>query len=293
MNEQESTQASLRKLIEDLTLLIESSSVLAGSLKLENVLPRTLDLCRSLITADSYAVWLHDQLTRKWSIVTSAGLSAEYQRLTFLNLDHSTPMLSQPLVIEDVAQSPFLDTHRQLQRTEGICSLLVVPLKISGANSGTLVFYYKSPHRFTSSEVRIGVGIGNLVGATLTSIRICENEAALRHQAEKARQRAAFLAELSTVLSQSLDLQTTLEKVVRLAVSNVAQSCTIHLRDEAGNFIMVATAHEDPELDAVQQQTARAYRPELNPNSKIVQAYESRRRNCAQTMRTRRRRSVL
>ena len=125
MNEQEGTEAPLRKLIEDLTLVIESSSVLAGNLKLESVLPRTLDLCRSVITADSYAVWLHDPLTKKWSIVTSAGLSDEYQRLTFLTLDHSTPMLKQPLLIEDIGQSPFLDTHRQLQRNEGICSLLL------------------------------------------------------------------------------------------------------------------------------------------------------------------------
>jgi signal transduction histidine kinase/CheY-like chemotaxis protein len=266
---------SHRKLIDDLTMLIESSSVLAGSLKLETVLPRTLDLCRSLITADSYAVWLFSAETSTWSIVSSSGLSDEYRRMVHVTLDHSAPVLDQPMVIEDADTAKALEKHRDLQRREGIQSLLVIPLRISGKASGTVVFYYKKRHRFSDAEVRIGTGIGNLVGASLTSIRNVENEAALRRLAEKARKRAAFLAQLSTVLSQTLDLPTALEKLVRLSITAIQQICTIYFRDENGNFVTVANAHVDASKEQLQREFARSYQPATNPDSTIKRVFET------------------
>ena len=137
------------------------------------------------------------------------------------------------------------------------------------------MFYYKTPHKFSGDEVRIGVGIGNLVGSSMTSIRLYENETALRRQAEKARQRATFLAELSTVLSQSLDLQKTLNKVVRLAVTEFTQGCAIYFRNEAGNFNQVAMAHEDAAKEALQNAFIQKYQPAANPDSTIKRVFET------------------
>ncbi len=275
MNNLDTIDPEFPGLVEDLTMLVEASSVLAGALNFETVLPRTLELCRLLIKADAYAVWLYCQQTCKWSVVCASGLSEEYQRLTYESMDNSVSLMNGPLIIEDAESCALLKSNRDLQRKESIRSLLVIPLKIAGDNAGTVVFYYKKPHTFSGAEVRIGVGIGNLVGASMTSIRMYENERALRRESEKARQRVTFLAELSTLLSQSLDLRKTLDKVVRLAVLNLPQGCSIYFRSQTGNFDQVAMAHEDANKERLQESFLRKYQPASNPDSTIKRVFES------------------
>ena len=134
LNEQAPHEHPLPKIVEDLTALVEASSVLAGALKFETVLPRTMELCRMLIKADGYAVWLFDKKLGKWSVVASAGLSDEYKSLTYDSMNHSIPLLNAPLIIEEPDESEIVEAHRDLQRKEGICSLLVIPLRIAGEN---------------------------------------------------------------------------------------------------------------------------------------------------------------
>ena len=55
-----------------------------------------------------------------------------------------------------------------------------------------------------------------------------------------------FLAQASAALADSLDLDTTLKTVARLAVPGIADSCSIHLIDERGAIRLVAAVHVDP-----------------------------------------------
>lgn len=100
---------------------------------------------------------------------------------------------------------------------------------------------------------------GNMLGAVLVFRDITEREAAeaaraellareqaARAEAEAGRERAAFLAEASSLLAASLDYQATLRKVTDLAVPRLADWCIVDLLDEAGALQMVAVAHVDP-----------------------------------------------
>ncbi|GAA6619208.1 GAF domain-containing protein [Scytonema sp. NUACC26] len=55
-----------------------------------------------------------------------------------------------------------------------------------------------------------------------------------------------FLSEASAVLASSLDYQTTLERVAQLAVSELADWCTVHMIEEDGSIEQIAVAHTDP-----------------------------------------------
>lgn len=59
--------------------------------------------------------------------------------------------------------------------------------------------------------------------------------------------RAAFLAAASETLSRSLDYETTLESVARLAVPWLADWCVVDLGNDRGGFRRLAVAHADPE----------------------------------------------
>jgi PAS domain S-box-containing protein len=55
-----------------------------------------------------------------------------------------------------------------------------------------------------------------------------------------------FLSEASAVLASSLDYQTTLERVAKLAVPELADWCTVHMVEEDGSIEQIAVAHNDP-----------------------------------------------
>jgi PAS domain S-box-containing protein len=61
-----------------------------------------------------------------------------------------------------------------------------------------------------------------------------------------AQKRLAFLAEASALLSSSLDYETTLKNVVRLAVPEIADWCTVDTIDEDGSLKRLAVTHIDP-----------------------------------------------
>ena len=89
------------------------------------------------------------------------------------------------------------------------------------------------------------------------SLLLGEQEA--RATAEAARLRLEFLAEASRILSTSLDYQTTLEQVARIAIPVLADWCDIHVLDETGEIQRVVVAHCDPARVIFAEELARRY----------------------------------
>ncbi|CAN5819338.1 hypothetical protein BH23GEM9_BH23GEM9_15690 [soil metagenome] len=77
--------------------------------------------------------------------------------------------------------------------------------------------------------------------------RVSEAERA-QESANRYAQRMRFLAQAGTTLSGSLDYETTLRNVARLAVPAVADWCVIHLLDESGELKRLAVVHQDPAM---------------------------------------------
>jgi PAS domain S-box-containing protein len=68
-----------------------------------------------------------------------------------------------------------------------------------------------------------------------------------RAEAEAGRERLAFLAEVSAILSSSLDYQTTLDSMAHLVVPSLCDWCAIQMPSADGIFLeQVAVAHADP-----------------------------------------------
>src|SRR5205823_4999441 len=127
-------------------------------------------------------------------------------------------LLEEPILIENVAEEPFLAQRREALLREGIRSMLVMPLRAHGQPNGTLVFYWKAPHRLSESESRIAVALGNLAAAALGTADLYDRQLQLRAESEAGERRSAFLAEAGAVLASSLDYEATLTSVAKLAV---------------------------------------------------------------------------
>ena len=89
-----------------------------------------------------------------------------------------------------------------------------------------------------------------------------------RNRAEEAQRRLTFLAESSEILSSSLDYESTLANVSRVAVPRLADWCAVDMTAEGEEPIRrVAAAHQDPQKVAWAHELQSRYPPA--PTSRV------------------------
>ncbi len=247
----------------EMLLLIEAAGALLATPQSDVVLGRVMDAAADLVKADAYAVWRRNSSTHVWRAATSRGLSAEYEKLTSEGAQPPAGLLqSEPLAIEDVTTDDILRNRAEHYAREGIRSLLVVPFKLADEVSGTIAFYHRSPHVFSDTEVRLASALANVTAGALRAAEAYERESELRSEAERAQERASFLAEAGAILTESLDYETTLRHVAASTVPKFADWCSVDLLDGSGQPRQVALAHEDPAKIELAREFRRKYPPQ-------------------------------
>jgi PAS domain S-box-containing protein len=248
------TSAGLER---QLMLLVEAAAVLSFPSPTTAV-QTVLQLARRFIPADAYAVWRRDARTKTWTAVDCFGLSDQYSRIADESQLGGIVWPDEPLAIEDVNQAPLLRYRRGAYESEGIRSMLAVPLRTNAVTSGTLILYYRQPRHFAEREITVAAALGNIAAAALANADLYASEGRHRTAAEAAEQRAAFLADAGAILSSSLDYEATLASVAKLAAPSFADWCTVDIAEANGEVRRVAVAHVDPaKIEAVYEFSRR------------------------------------
>ena len=224
-----------------LLAVVAASGSLLRSPRVDDVIPAILRIARDLVAADGYAIWrldTHDV----WRIRSFDGVSPAFANRVVTNSNPaggSSFLFKEPFFVEDVFSSDLLRDRAAAYVDEGIRSILSVPLGGEGPTTAALVLYYRSPHRFTDVEVETSRALGNMAAAALTTAELYDEQ-------RRTREQSALLAQASAALADSLDFETTLSTVARLAVPGIGDSCAIHLIDEDDRIRLVAAVHVDP-----------------------------------------------
>jgi PAS domain S-box-containing protein len=87
-------------------------------------------------------------------------------------------------------------------------------------------------------------------------------EQALRLRAEDEESRSSFLAEAGTLLSSSLDYETTLAHLAQLSVSRIADWCAIDIVEPDGELHRLVIAHPDPAREEIAWELHRRHPPD-------------------------------
>lgn len=95
-------------------------------------------------------------------------------------------------------------------------------------------------------EKRVEERTAQLQAANAAKDELLVREQMARAEAEAAQRRMAFLAEASTLLSASLDYETTLARLARVAVPFLADLCFVNLLENGGTLRCVTVTHVDP-----------------------------------------------
>jgi len=253
--------------LERLRMLVESSGRLLATLELDELLPQVLDLARSSLAADAYALWRHDRSVGEWKLDAVSGLSDAYVTAASSAVGTSTTSVSLegPIVVPDIDATEWLTTeHRSAHASEGNRAFLAMPLTHAGVLIGTLVFYYRSPHPFDDGEIRAATAVATIAAAAIGAVSL------YRAQSELATN-LQFLAEAGTALSSSLDYDTTLATVARLAVGHFADWCIIDVV-EGRDIRRVVVAADDPDQQAALDALKERYPPTWDSPQPAAQA---------------------
>jgi signal transduction histidine kinase/DNA-binding response OmpR family regulator len=157
----------------------------------------------------------------------------------------------EPMHLTAASTSPLVQSG--WVRARGLRGLLGVPLIVDGDVFGVAQIGSLAMSDFSAVERRLFAAVAERAASAVDRVRsrrrveqLLEAEKAARREAEEAVRRQTFLAEVSGVLSTSLDIEQTLDAVVRMTLTVFADWCAVDLIDADGATSLRAVAHGDP-----------------------------------------------
>lgn len=220
-------------------------------------LSSVLDLAKRLVPADGFAIWRRHG--RRWRVVASYGISKRFAEITSPG-ENELP--EAPMAVEDVSENPILASRTQALSDEGIRSMLAVPLNLRDGRNGSITFYFRSPHKPSAAEIASAKALAQLTSSAIASSELYREES-------MAKERSDFLADASSVLSSSLNIEETLRYVAKMAVPRVADWCAIDLLEKDGSLRRLTVIHSDPEKTKLGHEIHEKYPPKVTPESGI------------------------
>jgi PAS domain S-box-containing protein len=261
-HEQAATALAERVVRDPLPFLVTAGEILAGSLDYEQTLHRLLDIVVPTL-ADMCSIHLLDDDGR-FRRIAARHHTAEAAALSDGLTDHymdsgerdgpihrllasATSLLSSPVTDADLDLIVGAERRTQIVQHIGVTSAMVVPLTARGRPFGVLCMSTAVRPRFELAHLHLAEEIGRRGALALDSALLYRAVRQSQLATERARQRTAFLAEASATLAASLDIRTTLQTVVQLAVPRLAESCSLAVAEDDGSMRRLALAHADPE----------------------------------------------
>jgi len=211
------------------------------------------------VPADGFAVWRKTPESNVWRIVASYGITAEFAALT---ASGENGMADAPIVIEDVAKVP--SDRTKAHKLEGIRSFMSVPLTLRDGITGTITVYFRTLHKFSEDEIARASALAKLTSSAITSSELYRDES-------RAKARSDFLADASSVLSSSLDVEETLRSVAKMAVPRIADWCAIDLLDDNGSLRRLTITHSDPVKVRIGEEIHEKFPQRMSPSQGIGQ----------------------
>jgi signal transduction histidine kinase len=135
----------------------------------------------------------------------------------------------------------------------GLHGAFAFPVRVAEQINCVMAFYNREVVQPDDELLQMFDALGRQVGDFIKRTRAEEErdqlliyERVARSEAENNADKIAFLGEASTLLASSLDYQTNLMSVAKLAVKRLADWCAVDVVDDDHGFHRVALVHRDP-----------------------------------------------
>jgi signal transduction histidine kinase len=175
----------------------------------------------------------------------------------------------QPAWIDNVVDDSNFPRAIIAERV-GLHGAFAFPIPVADHVACVMAFYNRHVVQPDDELLQMFDALGRQVGDFIKRTRAEEErdklliyERVARSEAETNAEKLAFLAEASTVLASSLDYQTNLMTVAKLAVNRLADWCAVDVVDDQNGFHRVALVHRDP----ARSEWAREFQKKFSANT--------------------------
>jgi two-component system sensor kinase len=156
----------------------------------------------------------------------------------------------------------------------GLHGAFAFPIRVGESVNCVMAFYNREIVQPDDEILQMFDALGRQVGDFIKRTRAEEQrdqlliiERIARSEAEANSERLAFLGEASTALASSLDYETNLMAVAKLAADRLADWCAVDVVDDNQQFHRVALVHRDP----ARMEWAREFQKRLPARSSAPQ----------------------
>lgn len=157
--------------------LVSVGQVINSTINVDDALKVIAREATQLLSAKMTSLLLLDSACQFLDLRASFGAGEAYLRKPRLSVEESLVGIvvrrKKPLAIENVQTSSRFQ-NVELARSEGLVSLLSVPLVYAGRAIGALNIYTGEPHSFSNEEVRIGSALAELSALAIEKARLYE-----------------------------------------------------------------------------------------------------------------------
>jgi two-component system, NtrC family, sensor kinase len=191
-----------------------------------------------LMAVDAATIRLLDAETGQFVMGASHGLSVEYISRINIDTEETMEMIRSgyPVAKTDV-DLDVEDRDQELVQSEGVKSILTLPILFQDAIIGMLRLLTRDTRVFTTDEISFSMALAEQVGIAISNSRMFTE---MENQVDFMKE----VQEISTLVSSSLDLSAVLDTIVeRLPQSLGCKGCTIRLLQSQSNQLELVASY--------------------------------------------------
>jgi signal transduction histidine kinase/CheY-like chemotaxis protein len=229
--------------------LVESGRLLTGTLLVSEVLSRLSELVRSRFGADVARILIiSDDAPGVFRLHAQAGTTRTAREMVQHDVGDDDGLIGwiakhrRPLAYSDVLAEPGVK-RRQWLESEGVVSVLGLPLFLESELVGVLTILYRTRHVFTPEELALGEALA-------TSASVAIRNARLHEQTEERLRHTETLLAVSQDASSTLELTEILRRTTRAMVRALGADTggAWLLSEDGSRFVPIVGYHVPKEL---------------------------------------------
>jgi len=244
--------AVLRRAHERATRLAAVTRALSEARTPDEVAGVVLEQARDGLAAYAGSIYLADPAASRLRLFRAVGYDdAQLARYGEIPVSARTPLsdafrAAAPVIIHDAVQ--WRERYPELATEFRSASVAAVPLVVHEAVAGALGLSFRTRQEFSAHDVDFLRSLAQGCAQSLDRARLLELAQQARAEAESAQRRLALLAEASSALATSLDVDATVSTAFRLVVPMLAQCAVVQLLEESGTAARRSVCHPDAAL---------------------------------------------
>jgi GAF domain-containing protein len=172
---------------------------------------------------------------QEYKVVAQKGLSQKYLRRGIGNVENIPKILLRKgyIYYPDVTVDTRLE-KREEKRVEGLCSMLIIPVMVSGQIIGVLCIYTDKIKKFSETQIEFLSILAEQGGMAIENARLVE----------KIRENTKLFLDLAASISSSLDVKTILQTLTKdISKAIGVKAASIRLLDEERKILKLVASY--------------------------------------------------